>query len=246
MTDRVETPALPRPAPVATIGLHGSASSWVFIVARELVLAAAGEDRIVTGYADEPAQLPPEAERTGRTLVLKSHHGSEALDAWLKAEGAKIVLSLRDPRDAAISMAQRFRAPLNQTVAWLLNDCARMTRLAAEGYPLLRYEDRFFEDPAMVDRVAAWLGLAVAPEAAQGIFRRYETDAVRAFARSLSTLPPERVTMVGEHPMDRVTQILGPHIGDTSEGKWFELPGQVQGELARVFGPFLERFGYAP
>jgi hypothetical protein len=44
--------------------------------------------------------------------------------------------------------------------------------------------------------------------------------------------------------MDRVTQILGPHIGDTHSGKWYDLPMQMQTELTRIFRPFLDRFGY--
>jgi len=52
--------------------------------------------------------------------VIKSHHGSEGMDAWLAAEGARVILSVRDPRDASLSMAQRFNvgsggAALNQS-----------------------------------------------------------------------------------------------------------------------------------
>ena len=94
---------------VATIGLHGSASTWMFNVVRELILAARGEGAVLSCYADEPEQLPTEAARTGKALVVKSHHGSAALDAWLEAERAPLFLSIRDPRDAAISMSQRLR-----------------------------------------------------------------------------------------------------------------------------------------
>jgi len=76
------------------------------------------------------------------------------------------------------------------------------------------------------------------------IFDRYRTEAVRAFARSLDQLPPERLTTVVKFPKDTVTQILGPHIGDTLSGKWRDLPTQVQAELTRIFPPFLDRFGY--
>jgi len=133
---------------VATIGVHGSASTWVFNVVRELLIDAFGEPRVLSLYADELALLPDEPTRAGRHLLIKSHHGSEPLDAWLAAQQARIVLSVRDPRDAAISMAQRFNAPFNHTVRWIANDCNRLLRLAPQGHPLLRYEDRFFEDPA--------------------------------------------------------------------------------------------------
>jgi hypothetical protein len=138
----------PPPGLIATIGLHGSASTWVFNVVRELMIAALGEQRVVAVYADKVEDVPDAA---GRCLVVKSHHGSAGLDAWLATAWATIFLSLRDARDAAMSMAQRFNAPLNQAVHWIADDCARMMRLAAQGHLLLRYEDRFFEDAAFAD-----------------------------------------------------------------------------------------------
>ena len=230
---------------IATVGLHGSASTWVFNVVRELVAAGAGEDRMLTFYADELAHLPDEAARVGKHIVLKSHHGSHELDAWLIEKAAPIILSLRDPRDASLSMSQRFAAPLQHSARWIANDCRRVSRLADQGYPYLRFEDRFFDQPASVDRVATLLGVACDTAARDGIFTRYQTEAVRCFARSIEALPPERLTKVGAYPMDRVTQVLGPHIGDARSGKWRDLPLPVQTELTRWFRPFLDRFGYA-
>ena len=234
------TEATPPPL-IATIGLHGSASTWVFNVVRELMIAAVGEDRVVTVYTDEMSHVPDAA---GRHLVIKSHHGSVGLDDWLKAERAPIFLSVRDPRDACISMTRRFKAPLNNTVVWIANDCNRLLRLAAQGHLLLRYEDRFFDEKQSVERLAHALGIRLESAVIDTIFARYRTDAVRSFAKSLGDLPPERIIMVGTHKMDKVTQILGPHIGDAGSGKWYDLPIQAQTELTRVFAPFLDRFGY--
>ncbi len=229
---------------IATVGLHGSASTWVFNVVRELVAAAAGEDRVLTLYADEVGQLPDEAARRGRHMVLKSHQGSHELDAWLIERGAPIILSLRDPRDASLSMSQRFAAPLQHTARWIANDCKRVSRLAEQGYPYLRFEDRFFDQPGAVERLATQLGIGSDPGVKESIFDRYRTEAVRCFASRLEALPPERLTKVGAYPMDRLTQVLGPHIGDARSGKWRDLPLPVQAELTRWFRPFLDRFGY--
>ena len=43
---------------VATIGLHGSASTWVFNVVRELMIASFGENRISAVYTEELGELP--------------------------------------------------------------------------------------------------------------------------------------------------------------------------------------------
>lgn len=234
----------PPPRLIATIGMHGSASTWIFNVVRELLIAAKGDARVLTFYADELGQMPDEAARAGRHLVIKSHHGSAGLDSWLTAAHAPIILSVRDPRDACISMSQRFKAPLNHSVRWIANDCNRLLRLAPQGHLMLRYEDRFFEDISVSERLAHELGLAAAPAVIETIFARYRTDAVQSFAQRIGELPPERLTPVGPALMDRVTQILGPHIGDTRSGKWRSLPGPAQADLTRVFSPFLDRFGY--
>ncbi len=140
--------------------------------------------------------------------MIKSQPGSAELDAWLAQHGARVLISVRDPRDAAVSMAQRFAAPLAHTVRWLVDDCNRLLRLPPYGSSLLRYEDRFFEDPATIKGLAYTLGLRPTPAIVAAIFARYRTDAVRAFAQTLTARPTGRVTMVGQFPMDPVTRIL--------------------------------------
>jgi len=227
----------------ATIGLHGSASTWVFNVARELSLAACPGEEVRAFYADALSDIP-EPLPAGARLIVKSHHGSEALEDWFFARPARLILSLRDPRDAAVSMSRRFEAPLNATVAWLRNDCARMMRLMDRPHLLLRYEDRFFDQPETVRAIAGHLGLPAPAPVVESIFQTYRTEAVRAFAASLDGLPDARIHMVGKFRMDRETQILAPHIGDGRSGKWRDLPEPAQRAITAAFAPFLERLGY--
>jgi hypothetical protein len=228
---------------IATIGLHASASTWVFNVVRELLMAHFGDREVAALYAEKLEELPAEPARSNQPLVIKSHYGSVELDAWLAANDAQCLVSVRDPRDASISMAQRFKAPFGAAVRWLENDCKRIMDLGSIA-TLLRYEDRFFGRKTTVDQLAMRLGIAVEPATVEAIFARYDTEAVRAFARALPNLPADRLAKVGESLMDRVTQIHQPHIGDTRSGKWRGLPPAVQTELTRRFAPFLERFGY--
>jgi len=221
------------------VGLHGSASTWVFNVVRELMIAAVGDGRVVAVYADDVSHLPDVSER--EHLVIKSHHGSDALEDWLKQRGARVILSVRDPRDACLSMSQRFETPLGATVRWLANDCNRMMRLARAGYPLLRYEDRFFDQSETVIRLANMLPAPVTGELALSIFERYETAAVKTFG---ANLPADRVQMVQQFMMDKVTQIHASHIGDGRSGKWRDLPGAQSVELTKIFTPFLDMFRY--
>ncbi len=232
------------PRLVATIGLHGSASTWVFNVARELMIATVGEAQVVALYAEEVGELPDQSVLADRHLVLKSHHGSAGLDAWLETASPRIVLSVRDPRDAALSMTQRFGAPIAHTTQWLARDCTRLMRLVGRAQALLRYEDRFFDDPAAPGRLADALALQPPADAVSAIFARYRTEAMRSFAQTLTELTPERVVKTDHTVVDRVTQIHRTHIGDARTGKWRDLPPARQTAMTRAFGPFLERFGY--
>ncbi len=225
---------------VATIGVHGSASTWVFNVARELLIEAFGESEVSAGYAETVAGLPAAAAR----MVIKSHHGSAALDEWLAQARAKILLSVRDPRDAAVSMAQRFHAKLEQTVGGVLQDSSRAARLAGRADLLVRYEDGFFDDFSTVARIAAVLGVAVDEAAARRIFARYRTAEVRRFAAHLAELGPERLVRTAATTVDRVTNIHSTQIGDGRVGKWRDLAPGTQAELTRAFAGYLEFFGY--
>lgn len=231
------------PLHAATIGLHGSASTWAFNVARELLLSTGPAEEAISFYADRVEEIPPEAAAKARVL-MKSHHGSPELDAWLAARPTRLVLTLRDPRDAAISMAQRFQAPLRNAVAWLRNDCERLARLQERPHLALRYEDRFFEAPETIAAVADHLGVEAPAQALAAIFAAYRTQAVRAFAQSLAALPPERVQSDGRFPMDRVTQIHAPHIGDGRSGKWKQLAPETREAMTAAFRRYLGALGY--
>ena len=225
---------------VATVGVHGSASTWVFNVVRELLVEVLGEEAVSAGYAEKIGGLPAVAA----CMVIKSHHGSAALDEWLRGAGAVMVLSVRDPRDAAVSMVQRFGARLEQAMGWVLNDFARLARLADSGHLLLRYEDGFFDDFSTVLRIAGVLGLAVDEGVALRIFERYRTEEVRRFAVNLNGLGPERVVGTVSTMVDRVTHIHSTQIGDGRVGKWRDLGAGAQLEMNRVFGGYLAFFGY--
>ena len=237
-------PVLPRI--VCTIGMHGSASTWVFNMAREILTLALGAEAVLPLFADQMTHLPPEAEREGKTLIIKSHEGSAALEQWLDEHGALRLLSVRDPRDATLSLMLRFNMALQPAANAIARDGMRLQRLAARGIPVWRYEDGFFRQEAALDALAARLGCTLAPALRTALLARYSTDAVRAFAQNIETLPPERLTKVGHFTMDRVTQILSPHIGDGGSGKFRALPEALQPQLTRFFMPLLTQFGYPP
>ncbi len=234
--------AMAPPAVVATIGVHGSASTWIFNIVRELLIAAFGQETVLVGFAGGLGTLPAEHELVGRRFLLKSHNGSADLDTWLTDHQAHVFLSIRDPRDAALSMVRRFNRTLPDSIRMIERDNVRMIRLQAQGHRLFRYEDRFFERLDTINEIAAALALKPCREEVSRIFARYTRDAVLGLAASLA----EGNVDDDRDIADPVTYIHKTHIGDGITGKWRALPVAEQADLNRLLGPIIAHFGYPP
>jgi hypothetical protein len=231
---------------IATVGLHGSGSTWVYNIVRELVIAVAGEPAMVGIYADAMEELPSQQDLADKWIVVKSHHGSQHMDAWLQSAQAQYVLSVRDPRDAVISMQQRFNVPLVWAVHMVMNDCRRLCRLIAQGHHALRYEDRFFERPEAIGLIATKVGIPVGDDLMIALSHRYSVEATRSFVDSLPSLPSQRLGIAGTDGQlfDNVTQLHRNHIGDTRSGMWIDLPDPIKRQMTSMLLPFLDCLGY--
>ncbi len=234
------------PRVVLTQGLYGSASTWVFNVVRELYLAAFGADGVLALYSDSVAKVLTHPELPARRVVWKMHRGEPEVDGFMELAGPAVLLSVRDPRDAALSLVERFKVAPPAALAAIDACCNRLLPWAERGYPVLRYEDGFFARPETVAAIAAHLRLPADAAAQQRIFATYESEAVRAAAASVASLPAERLEGDATADLyDRVTQIHRNHIGDRLVGKWrARITPEDQARLSGHFAPFLRRFGY--
>ena len=110
---------------------------------------------------------------------------------------------------------------------------------------MLRYEEKFFDDRASVERIGRMIALPTDPALEATIFARYRREAVRNFAARITELPPERLGRVGKFNMDQLTQFHEIHVGDGQVGKWRDLAPDTRRALTIRFCHFLDRFGYA-
>lgn len=236
------------PRSTIALGVYGSASTWVFNVAREMLNAAHGMEQVSAYYSDSIANLLTAPGVIGRFVVVKMHLGDPSLAGFIHLAQPLILLSVRDPRDAVVSVMERFSSPF-ATAAPAVTRSARVVLACAEmGFPVLRYEDHFFDQPETLDSLAAQLDIALSPATKAGIFDRYRTDAVRELAAAVETLPEERREGdPGGDIYDRMTQIHRNHIGDGASGKWrARLTPEEQESLGAELAPMLARFGYPP
>jgi hypothetical protein len=238
----------PRRAPprlILAVGVRGSASTWAFNVARELAESAIGAVAVAPCFANTPDDLAA-AEAGGAACVVCKTHGVAGLDRLARQDGARVIVTVRDPRDAMLSLIERFGTPPQVALRGVAESCNAVLGCAAPDVPVLRYEDGFFERADTVALLARHLRLDVGAAEAARIFAGWRTEAVRAFAATVPTLPAERLVDDGAiFCFDRLTQVHRAHIGDGRVGKWRErFAPQAQAELGRVFAPFLDRFRY--
>jgi hypothetical protein len=235
------------PRVIMTIGLYGSASTWVFNVLRELMIAQHGEARVFALYSDTVAKVIGDRQALGRYVVWKMHFGEPAWEVFAQLAEPTILLTLRDPRDAVLSQVNRFNTSFQQAAKAISMCCNRFMQCAQAGHPILRYEDGFFQNSETIRRIAEYIGVALDNAVIDRIRDRFSTESVHAFAERLPDLPAERVK--GDPTVDlydEVTQIHRGHIGDGSVGKWrHQLTGEQQMAITDHFAPFLTRFGYS-
>lgn len=235
------------PRVIMTIGLYSSASTWVFNVLRELMVAKHGEARVLAIYSDGVAKVLADQQALGRYIVWKMHFGEPAWEVFAQLADPTILLTLRDPRDAVLSLVNRFNTSVPMAAKAVGMSCNRFLQCAEAGHPILRYEDGFFQNPGTIRMIAEYIGVTVDEAAMERISDRFSTESVRAFAEQVPGLPAERVkgNLTGDL-YDEVTQIHRGHIGDGSIGKWrHQLSEEQQTAITDHFAPILTRFGYA-
>src|SRR5262249_21001694 len=141
------------PRVVMTLGLHGSASTWAFNVARELMISQFGADSIATFFAASPQALLAKPEILGRHVVCKTH-GWPNLHVFTYLTSATVIVTVRDPRDCVLSLMERFDSPFTVAFRGIERDCQYVSACAAVGHPVLRYESRFFDKATTVRTLA--------------------------------------------------------------------------------------------
>jgi hypothetical protein len=166
--------------------------------------------------------FPADAAKAA-VLIVKTHVPAPPLQFLTTFTRGHTLLTVREPRDAIASLMLRFRHEFDLCLADVAAGAERMVGLSRTGQPLvLRYEDRFYEDRAVLDAVASELGLPVSKAAADRIFRSLQAERVRQTIRTLA-----RRGRFGQVPtpdsFHAKTHWHPGHVGDTRIGKHVEV-----------------------
>lgn len=228
--------------------MYASGSTWAYNVMRAIAAATWPARRRTSRFANTVADLAG-IEEAAALHVVKTHDLPRDAAEALLAQAPGIIATIRDPRDAVTSLMRYQRFGFEQAGQTVSKSANFIARLAERATPLvLRFEDRFTEDPATVLRIAAALGVELDPSVALGIFAAHRRDVVEKFIAALPGDPTSRHDARSGDRYDPATQWHLHHAGRDGEiGRWRRMlsPGQpaaIEADCAAA----MARFGYAP
>jgi hypothetical protein len=159
---------------------------------------------------------------------------------------AKVIITVREPRDAIASLLQRFGHAFDVAFREVSEGAECLVELAAEGpCMVLRYEERFYDRVQTLSEIAKFLGVKVPHTTLARIHGSLTPGKVR---RRIETL--YRKGAFGNQPtsnsFDPLTHWHPGHVGDGRIGKYGTvLSAQQQRAVTRQTASYRRLFGYS-
>ena len=228
-------------------GVYASGSTWAYNIMRA-VAAVGFPDRIRTSrFAEHQGDLVG-IEDTAALHVVKSHDLPADAAMLLLAQTPRVIITVRDPRDAVTSLMQFQRYGFEragQTIAKSARFALRLLEKQPEAL-VLRFEDQFTDNANTVLRIAEFLGVPLTPGAAAAIFAAHRREAVERFIAKMPDDAAAKHDPRSGDWYDPATQWHKHHAGRDGEiGRWQRLllPGQPAA-IETDCGPYMDRFAY--
>jgi hypothetical protein len=173
--------------------------------------------------------------------VIKSHRVEAFLAPVLANPGVKVLMTVRDPRDATTSLVQRFGMDPGVAAMQINRSLASILTLAAAKPHLVHFfEDRFYAKHETVAELADFIGVTITRQQSMEIAARFSPGAVKSFLAKIAEVPRPG----GEcATFDEDTQLHQTHLSDMKIGKWASvLDGQMAMRTDRLFRSYAELF----
>ena len=229
-------------------GMFASGSTWAFNVMRGM-LAGAYPGRAVKGRFVNVAADLDGLDDADAVHVVKSHDMAPEVAAELLRRATRLVVTIRDPRDAVTSLMLYQRYRFEQALTTIAKSGNFVAGLVADPRALLlRYESGFIEDAGTLDRMAAWFGTRLPAAERDRLFAAHRRAAVEGLIAGLDDLPQAQRDARSGDIFDPETQWHRHHAGRSGEvGRWRRmlLPGQAAA-VEREMRELMARFDYPP
>ena len=224
--------------------MYSSGSTWLFNAARAVATALYPQEHVAGHYAegmDVLGQLPAALN------IVKTHHLGRAEARFLEMRAARILISLRDPRDAVTSMMQHMGQNFLQALHFVEHSAQFAARYA--GHPqaeLYLYESGFTDTEAVFDQMAAALGGVLSAGERHNLFTATRRSQIEEKISRLEELPTTWRNPANGDVVDRDTQWHRHHAGRSGEsGRWKRLlPREGTALIERRMAGFMRKFGY--
>jgi hypothetical protein len=232
-----------RPRVIACFGQHGSGSTWLFNLMRDICKAQSIP--FLSMHHDSASRLPWDAP-SEVVIIAKSQSPAPSFLKYIARSPDPVVMTVRDPRDAVVSFMQRFPNSFAQNFDQALKAIALSAdRLMAVSrlreVLVFRYEDGFVGSESTADCIAGLLGTALSSDQRRTILADLSPEAVR---KKISDLEKAEIIQ-SETVWDRATHWHRNHVGDGKIGKWRDALTQAQErEILDRTRDYCERFGY--
>jgi hypothetical protein len=228
--------------PIAiSAGIYGSASTWAFNAIAGLLRSHNSCDGDAF-FADE-LDTSTIDELHNSWAVIKTHSPGPILLTAIRWARAPVVITVRDPRDCAVSMMQRFNLSFENSLDLIANSAARILCLMQVSDPLLiKYECTNGDRNAILERIRDYLNLNVTREDIRTIALALSPQAVR---RQIEKFSEAGVYVHGDaaRDFDPKTHWHPGHVGDGASGKYLKTLDESQ--IAQVIDrtqEFCKRF----
>ena len=203
------------------LGMYASASTWAFNVLRQIHEQCGGgplETRFFSGAGDFSRFETP-----GMTQIVKSHEiTDEATVLRLAGRADKILVTMRDPRDAVTSLMLYHGYEFERALPLVLAASRLCMGFGRDKRALLwHYEFGFATNPGTPARLAGWADYQLPAAAAQRIFEANSRQEVEKFVAQLPKLRGVLQDRVSGDRLDPRTHWHSHHAGRSGEiGRW--------------------------
>jgi hypothetical protein len=203
------------------VGLYASASTWAFNLVREMALATHPPGG-VTPHFCAGVYDARRLDAPGLHIVKTHEVGDAATEAALVQRAGRILITVRDPRDAVASMMDYQNHSFADALAHVEAALRLCVRLAPDPRALIYYyESGFPAQPATASAIAAHIGLSLPPAEMARIFEGLQREKVEAYIATLPRLPGVLQERQSGDLLDPRTHWHTHHSGRSGEaGRW--------------------------
>lgn len=199
---------------ITVAGLPGSASTWAYNAVKLLLENC--YPRVYSTYSDDLNDALCDAVVSYDVVLIKSHVPRKQLAALNAISKGFVVVTVRDPRDAIVSLMQRFGFDFEIAFRKVLESLRAIDAMCkGESVVLLRYEDHFTASPATIMRLAEELGVKASTAFCNDLFDSLRPAMVR---ERIQELRNEGRILEGSDDSERFDPDSHWHLGHVGDG----------------------------